>query len=99
MNIRCVAFLLLLGFFLLPGPLRLGAQDKTLPYVGHGLDVDIYGNLYILNTEKNAIYMIDDRGRLVRELGGAGWGNEQFDLPGPALRSNVELCFDLRNQG
>jgi len=81
MNIRCVAFLLLLGFFLLPGPLRLGAQDKTLPYVGHGLDVDIYGNLYILNTEKNAIYMIDDRGRLVRELGGAGWGNEQFDLP------------------
>jgi len=81
MKIGSVGSLLLLGLLLPLGSLPLAAQERTLPYVGNGLDVDIYGNIYVLNTEKNTISMIDGRGRLVRELGGAGWGNEQFDHP------------------
>jgi DNA-binding beta-propeller fold protein YncE len=56
-------------------------QQDVLPYVGSGIDVDIYGNVYVLNAEKNIVVMVDKRGRPVQELGAAGWGNEQFDHP------------------
>jgi DNA-binding beta-propeller fold protein YncE len=81
MNIGRAVGLFLVGILLPPFLSPLTAQQETLPYGGHGLDVDIYGNVYVLNTEKNTIFMIDSRGHLVRELGGAGWGNEQFDHP------------------
>ena len=81
MHIRLAGAFLCFASLLCARAVPVLAQQSQLPYVGSGIDVDIYGNVYVLNAEKNIIVMTDKRGRPLQELGAAGWGNEQFDHP------------------
>ncbi len=46
-----------------------------------GLSVDLAGAIYIADTGNNRILKFDRDGRLVRSVGGFGWGKEQFYSP------------------
>lgn len=59
---------------------------------GQHLDVDIYGNLYILDTDKNTLKLFSKDRVLKREIGGAGWENDQFDRPsGLWARNGIDV--------
>jgi len=73
-NTLCASALLLLS------PV-LHAQERVLPVRGERFDVDIYGTIYVLDSESCMLRVHDAQGKLLRELGGQGWGNEQFDQP------------------
>jgi len=46
-----------------------------------GLSIDIDGNLYIADTGNNRVLKLSQDGKLLRQVGGFGWGKEQFDNP------------------
>lgn len=46
-----------------------------------GLSIDLDGNLYIADTGNNRVLKVDQEGKLLRQVGGFGWGKEQFDSP------------------
>lgn len=56
-------------------------QSQTSAIQGTSLDVDLYGNLYVLNAEENTMKLIGPDGRALAEVGGAGWENGRFDRP------------------
>ncbi len=58
---------------------RSGAQ--SVPLSGTSFDVDIYGNLYVLDGGKNTLTMYDRGGTLRKSVGGPGWLDGQFDRP------------------
>ena len=45
------------------------------------VDVDIEGNLYIVDSGNNRIQKLDKNGEFIRMFGGFGWGTDQFDRP------------------
>jgi hypothetical protein len=49
------------------------------PISGDCVDVDLYGNIYVLDREKNTLCQYDKNLKLVREIGGEGWEGERFD--------------------
>jgi len=57
------------------------SQERVLPLRGDRFDVDIYGSIYVLDSESSILRVFDARGELLREVGGQGWSNEQFDQP------------------
>lgn len=46
-----------------------------------GISVDLIGAVYIADTGNNRILKFDRNGRLLRSVGGFGWGKEQFFSP------------------
>ena len=69
---------------------QLGAQ--TLPVSGTQLDVDLLGNIYILNGEQNTLRLLSKENTIIREVGGSGWQNEQFDRPsGIWARNGIDV--------
>jgi hypothetical protein len=65
-----------------------GAGAQTLPMKGTQFDVDLYGNLYLLDAEHNTLRLYDKTGVLEREVGGPGWLDGQFDRPGGVWAHN-----------
>jgi len=59
-----------------------GQIVDSLALYGTALDVDVYGNLFVIDAETNllTVYSPGER-KKVRQFGGQGWGNEQFDAP------------------
>ena len=59
-----------------------GQVLDSLLVPGTSLDIDIYGNLYVLDSGSNllTVYRAGDK-RITGQVGGQGWGNEQFDSP------------------
>jgi len=55
---------------------------------GTRFDVDIYGNMYVLDGNQNTLRLYDKSGRLVREIGGPGWLDSQFDRPAAVWARN-----------
>lgn len=55
---------------------------------GSGFDVDIYGNLYVLDGDRNTLRLYDGSGTLQREIGGPGWLDGQFDRPSAVWARN-----------
>ena len=51
-------------------------------------DVDIYGNAYFLDAAKNTLTLVSKDGSVVREVGGPGWGDGQFDRPAAVWARN-----------
>ncbi len=45
------------------------------------ISVNEQGEFYLVDEGLNRIFHLDARGRLLREVGGFGWGNNQFDRP------------------
>jgi DNA-binding beta-propeller fold protein YncE len=50
-----------------------------------GIALDPEGNIYIADTGNNRIQKFDRHGVFLKQLGGFGWGREQFDRP-------VDIC-------
>jgi hypothetical protein len=60
--------------------------------LGRQLDVDIYGNIYILNPGRNTLKLFSKDRILKREVGGSGWENDQFDRPsGLWARNGIDV--------
>lgn len=57
------------------------AISQGIPVHGNGLDVDLNGVLYVLDSDHSMLRQYSPEGKLIRELGGAGWQNDQFDHP------------------
>ena len=75
----------------------LGAAKLSQPL---GMDIDPDGNIYIADTGNNRILKCSQRGELLREAGGFGFGREQFDRPVDVWAGNGLDVFvvDYNNQ-
>jgi hypothetical protein len=52
-----------------------------LPVAGTSLDVDIEGNLFVLDATNNVLRLYSREGVLQKETGGPGWESGRFDRP------------------
>jgi DNA-binding beta-propeller fold protein YncE len=75
----------------------LGAAKLSQPL---GIDIDPDGNLYIADTGNNRILKCNQRGEMLREVGGFGFDKEQFDRPADVWAGNGLDVFvvDYNNQ-
>lgn len=55
--------------------------QQTVPIQGMSLDVDVAGNVYVVNPERCTITLLDPALNVRRETGGPGWEAGQFDRP------------------
>ncbi|MBI5471772.1 MAG: NHL repeat-containing protein [Ignavibacteriae bacterium] len=71
---------------------QLPPIPDTSTLTGTRFDVDINGRLTILDSEKNTIRLVAHDGKLLGEIGGAGWGDNQFDRPtGIWARNGIDI--------
>jgi DNA-binding beta-propeller fold protein YncE len=61
---------------------------QTMRVSGTAFDVDLYGNIYVLDGEKNTLCLYDKSGALQRTVGGPGWLDGQFDRPSEVWARN-----------
>jgi DNA-binding beta-propeller fold protein YncE len=91
--------LLILAQFL---TLEVSAQViDSLAVFGTGFDVDVYGNLFVIDSETGLVTVFPSGTQSpVRQFGGQGWGNEQFDRPaGIWARNGLDIFVaDYGNQ-
>ncbi len=68
-------------------------SEGTNPRLGGDrVDIDIYGNIYIVSTERNSLRLFTKERVQTREVGGAGWENNQFDRPsGIWARNGIDV--------
>jgi DNA-binding beta-propeller fold protein YncE len=65
---------------------------QTVSIQGTNLDVDIYGNIYVLDAATSTLKMYDSKGALRIEGGGPGWENGRFDQPsGLWARNGIDV--------
>lgn len=77
---------------LLAGVRERPPRQSNVPLAGDRLDVDINGNIYVLSTEKNSVRLYTKDRVQTREIGGAGWENNQFDHPsGIWARNGIDV--------
>ena len=81
MKMRSPITLLVLIFSLTAGESAGQTVADSLPIKGTHLDVDVYGNMIVLDTERNMLRLYSKDRILIREIGGSGWENDQFDRP------------------
>ncbi len=70
------------------------AQTATEPFGmnGNQFDVDAYGNIVVLDTDHNVVRLYSKERVLLREIGGSGWENDQFDRPaGLWARNGIDI--------
>ncbi|HTY60565.1 MAG TPA: NHL repeat-containing protein, partial [Bacteroidota bacterium] len=78
-----------LALLLLCAP-RPHAQMVALS--GTAFDVDLYGNMYVLDSGKNTLCLYDRSGVLQRSVGGPGWLDGQLDRPsGVWARNGIDV--------
>jgi DNA-binding beta-propeller fold protein YncE len=66
--------------------------SQTMRLSGTVLDVDLYGNIYVLDAEKNTLSLYDRSGLLQNNVGGPGWLDGQFDRPsGVWARNGIDV--------
>ncbi len=59
---------------------------------GNQFDVDVYGNILVLDTDHNVLRLYTKERVLLREVGGTGWENDQFDRPaGLWARNGIDV--------
>ncbi len=82
-------------FFLLAALLPAEASSQSIwnsRIRGTRLEVDIYGNMFVVETERNVVRLYSKDTVLVREIGGQGWDNNQFDRPsGIWARNGIDV--------
>lgn len=75
----------ILGQVVLPAD-QVSAQSSTLPswvpVRGTRFDVDVAGNVYVVDRDRGTISLLDRSLAVRAEVGGPGWEPGQFDLPG-----------------
>jgi hypothetical protein len=81
-----------IGLLTLVSALACLLRAQTLPVSGTGLDVDLLGNIYILNGEQNTLRLLAPDRRVLAEIGGGGWENSRFDRPsGIWARNGIDV--------
>jgi hypothetical protein len=68
-------------FLLLPCAACFAQGLDSLAIGGTALDVDILGNLFVVDSDRNSLALYSREGKLLRQVSGQGWGNDQFDRP------------------
>lgn len=82
---RCISYSLFLTLLLGPGSPAV-AQSALVNKTA--FDVDLYGNAYLLDAARNTLTLVSKDGTVVREVGGPGWGDGQFDRPAAVWARN-----------
>ncbi len=54
---------------------------QPMAITGTAIDVDINGTISVLDNHACTLRQYASNGKLLREIGGQGWGNDQFDRP------------------
>lgn len=68
------------------------SSAQSLPIRGTQVDVDIYGNIYVLDAGTSTLKVYDNKGVLKLEGGGPGWENGRFDQPsGIWARNGIDV--------
>ena len=67
-----------------------GGDDDVMLQLHHpeGIAISPSGRLYIADTGSHRILLLTLKGKLVRSIGGQGWGQDQFDRPVAVDASN-----------
>lgn len=81
------------GSLIILGSLQsLPLSAQTIAVQGTKIDVDLYGNVYVLDGERNTLRLYDKSGTMIREVGGPGWLDGQFDRPaGLWARNGIDV--------
>lgn len=67
-------------------------RAQTIAVRATAIDVDLHGNVYVLNAEGNTLSEFDRSGRLLHVIGGPGWQDAQFDRPaGLWARNGIDV--------
>ena len=79
--------------FALFGACGATRMQQPMPgLTGTRLDVDINGNMYVLDANRNLLTLSNGDSALRKEVGGAGWENDQFDKPsGLWARNGIDV--------
>jgi len=78
----------LAGVLAVLGLLARHASAQMLDVSGTAFDVDLHGNIYVLDAGKNTLRLYDKSGALLRDVGGPGWLDGQFDRPSAVWARN-----------
>lgn len=77
------------------GVLLFQASAKAQPILevtGNDFDVDLYGRIFVLDRVHNTLKLFSQKGDLLKEVGGAGWNDGQFDSPqGVWARNGIDV--------
>jgi len=65
-----------------------GAVAQPDRVSGTALDVDLKGNIYILDAAENTLRVFNGEVKRIFTVGGSGWGNGQFDVPSAVWARN-----------
>jgi hypothetical protein len=76
--------LLVLTLVLLPG----AARSQSVAIAGTKIDVDVYGNLFVLNADDNTLSLYDREYKRVALVGGLVWDEGRFDRPASVWARN-----------
>jgi hypothetical protein len=57
------------------------ADARLTAVSGTAIDVDLNGTVTVLDNSSSMLRQYAPGGKLLREIGGQGWGNDQFDRP------------------
>ena len=79
--------------FALFGSCGATRMQQPMPgLTGTRLDVDINGNIYVLDANRNLLTLSNGDFTLHKEVGGPGWENDQFDKPqGIWARNGIDV--------
>ncbi|MEO8167321.1 MAG: NHL repeat-containing protein [bacterium] len=75
-----------------PHPAGTESPADSLLTTGTSLDVDINGSVVLVDGEKNTVRLLSKDMKRVAEIGGSGWGDNQFDHPsGVWARNGIDI--------
>ncbi len=72
--------------------IAVSASRGQSPIGGTALDVDVYGNAYILDADEATAKLVSPSGGVAAETGGPGWEDGRFDRPaGIWARNGIDV--------
>jgi hypothetical protein len=67
-------------------------KDQPTTFAGTRFDVDINGSVVLVDAEKNTVRLLSSELKTEAEIGGSGWGDDQFDRPaGVWARNGIDI--------
>lgn len=69
-----------------------GGDAPSQVFSGNDIEVDLNGNVFVLDTGQSAVRHLTPELVLAAEVGGSGWGDNQFDHPrGMWARNGIDV--------
>ena len=77
---------------LVPAAAAAGTEPDSLAVQATSIDVDLYGNIYLLDSDRSTVSIVDASGSPLATMGGMGWENTKFDNPrGLWARNGIDV--------